>query len=79
VANPLKDQLRPLRVIARRMRPAGEDRVVRLINRPLVPVRLRFDRERFGHKADLGQRLHSTLDISVEDAVDDRPIVERLA
>jgi hypothetical protein len=79
VADPLKDQFRPLRVIARRVRPAGENRVVCLINRPFVAVRLRFDRERFGHKSDLDQRLHSTFDISVDDAVDDRPIVTWLA
>ena len=46
---------------------------------PVVLVRLRLGRQRFGHEADLDERLHLALDVSVEDAIDDRPVVDRPA
>ena len=44
-----------------------------------MAVWLRLHRQRFGHEADLDQRLHLPFDVGIEDPVDDRPVVDRLA
>ena len=77
MAHPLIDQLGPLAIVARRIRPTGEDRVVGLFNAPLMTIRLRLHRQSFGHEADLDQRFQLTLDVGVEDSIDDRPVVAR--
>ena len=46
---------------------------------PVVPVRLRLGRQRLGHEADLDERLHLAFEVGVDDAIDDRPVVDRLA
>ena len=76
---PLEDQLGPLLVVLRRVGPAGVDLVVLRLRRPLVLVRLGLDRQLLGHEPDLHVGLHAALEVGVEDAVDDRPVVDRLA
>jgi hypothetical protein len=44
-----------------------------------VLVRLGLARQRLRHEADLYVRLDVALEVRVEDAVDDRPVVDRLA
>ena len=44
-----------------------------------MPVRLRLDRQRFGHESDLDQRLRADLDVGVEDLIHDLPVINRLA
>ena len=79
VLDPLVDQLGPLGVVLRRMGPAGVDVVVGQTRTPFVLVGLRLDRQRLRHEPDLHVGLHATLQVGVEDAVDDRPVVDRLA
>ena len=76
--HPLVDQLAPLVVVPRRMRPPGVDPVVGHAGLPVVLVRLRLRRQRLGHEADLHQRLHLALEVRIDDAIDDRPVVDRL-
>ena len=75
---PLIDKLLPLRPVLRRIGPAGVDFVVFRCRRPVVAVGLGFHRECFGHEADLHVRPHAALQIGIEDAVDDFPIVNRI-
>ena len=78
VLDPPVDQLGPPGVVLRRMGPAGVDVVVGQTRAPLVLVRLRLDGERLGHEADLRVGLEPPLQVGVEDAVHDRPVVDRL-
>jgi hypothetical protein len=79
VLDPLVDELGPLAVVLRRIGPAGVDVVVGQARTPLVLVRLRLGGERLGHETDLRVGLEPALHVGVEDAVDDRPVVDRLA
>ena len=79
VLDPLVDELGPLPVVLRRIGPAGVDVVVGQARTPLVLVRLRLDGERLRHEPDLRVGLEAALQVGVEDAVDDRPVVDRLA
>ncbi len=76
VLDPLVDELGPLGVVLRRIGPAGVDVVVGQARTPLVLVRLRLDGERLRHEADLRVGLEPALQVGVEDAVDDRPVVD---
>src|SRR5262249_32337300 len=76
---PLPDQLRPLRVILRRIGPAGVNLPIRLAGFPVVAIRLRLDGHSFGHKADFDQWPCAGLDVSVEDLIYDLPVINRLA
>src|SRR5262245_11213638 len=44
-----------------------------------MPIRLWFYRQGFGHKAYLDERLRAGLDVRVENPVNDRPVINRLA
>ena len=79
VLRPFVDQVAPLLVVLRGVGPAGVDLVVLRGRRPRVLVGLRLHRHRLRHEADLDVRLDAALEIGVEDAVDDRPVVDRLA
>src|SRR5262245_31108701 len=76
---PLVDKLRPLLIVIRRIRPAGEDAVVIVARLPIVLVRLRMRRQIFGHEAYLGIGTHAALEIGVEDTIENRPVVRRFA
>ena len=45
----------------------------------MMLIRLGLDRKRLGHESDLHVRPNAVLKIRVEDAIDDRPVVDRLA
>ena len=77
--DPLVDELAPLRVVLRRIGPAGEDLVVPGRGVHVVLIRLRLRRQRLRHEADLRVRPDAALQIRVEDAIEDRPVVDRLA
>ena len=79
VLRPLVDEVAPLLEILRGVGPAGVDLVVLRGRRPRVLVGLRLHRHRLRHEADLDVRLDAALEIRVEDAVDDGPVVDRLA
>ena len=72
---PLAHQFPPPGVVFGRVRPALA--VVGL--RPVAGIRLRMDRQRFRHEADLYERLGAGSDVRVEDTVDDGPVVNRAA
>ena len=78
-ANPLVDELAPLRVVLRRIRPAGVDVVVVVARASSRADTAAACRQRLRHEADLDERLHLALDVGVEDAIDDRPVVDRPA
>ena len=73
VGHPLVDQLAPLAVIAGRIGPAGGD--IAALWRPVMLVGLGLLRQRLRHEADLHVRFQAALEVSVEDAVNDRPVV----
>ena len=77
VRHPLGDELAPLVVVLRRMGPTGVDAVVVEARPPIVFVRLRLGRQGLRHEADLDERLHLALDVGVDDAIHDRPVVDR--
>ena len=77
--HPLVDELAPLRVVLRRICPAGVDLVVRQPGPPLVLIRLGLHRQRLRHEADLRVRLHAAREVCVENPIDDRPVVDRLS
>ena len=72
---PAPHQLRPLGIVLGWIRPALA--VVRL---GVVPrVRLGSGGKRLGHESDLDERPGAHLNVAVEDAVEDSPVVDRLA
>ena len=76
---PLVNQFLPLGVVLRWIRPPGEDFVVLGRGGPMVLIRLRFDRKVLGHETDLHVRTEAALQISVENPVEDGPVVNRIA
>src|SRR5262245_5356388 len=79
VLDPSRDQIAPPVVVLRRIAPAGIDAVVVEPRGPVVLVGRRLRRHRFGHEADLDERLHLPFHVGVEDAIDNRPVVDRPA
>ncbi len=75
----LVNQLAPLCVVRRRVRPAGVDVVVVVAGLPEMTVRLRMARERLGHEAELDEGLHLARNVGVDDAIEDRPVVDGVA
>src|SRR5207248_6383476 len=73
---PLEDQLCPLRIVLRRISPACIDLLVTRARRPTMLIRLRLDRQIFWHEANLRIGTHAPSEISIEDTVEDRPVVE---
>ena len=69
------DQRAPLRVVLRRIAPAGKEIALGKV----VPIRLRMRRQRLRHEAQLHNRAHVRIAHGVEDAVRDRPVVDRRA
>ena len=81
VPRPLIDQLTPLFVALRRPAPAGGDQLV-FESRPpqmLIWHTGRRSGHRLGHEADLEVRPDAAGEISVDDVVDDREVVDRIA
>src|SRR5688572_23885715 len=76
---PLENQFPPFFVIVRRISPAGVDLLVARARSPVVLIRLRLYREIFGHEADLHVWSYSALQVGVENAVEDGPVVRRLS
>jgi len=76
---PLINQLRPLRVVLRWIRPARVNFVVARLRRPRVLIRLRLDRKLLRHETNLRVRPHAAFKIRVEDTVHDGPVVDRSA
>ena len=70
------DQFAPLGVVLGRIGPAGVDVVVVIAGFPVMLIRLGMRGERLRHEPDLHQRLHVALDVGVEDAVGDGPVVD---
>src|SRR5205814_2196350 len=79
VFRPLEDEFRPLRVIFRWMGPAGVYFVVARAWRPPVLIRLRPARKILWHETNLHVRPHAAFKIRIEDAVENRPVVKRIA
>jgi hypothetical protein len=69
------DQRAPLRVVLRRVAPAGEDIAVRKV----VTVRLGMRRESLRHEPELHNGPHVGIAHRVENTVRDRPVVNRRA
>src|SRR5262249_54360966 len=76
---PGKRQVPPLGVISRWVSPAGENFVVSRPRRPMMLVRFRFARERLGHETDLDVGTDAVLQVGVENAVEDGPVIDRFA
>jgi hypothetical protein len=77
VLHPLVNQLAPFAVILGRVRPSDGVIPVRGAGNPGRAIRLRLRRERLRHEADLDERLSARLQIRVENAIRDRPVVHR--
>src|SRR5207248_2804205 len=76
VPHPPEDQLAPLAIILGRIRPAG-GQLPSAPGRPVMLVRLGLDGEGPGHEADLDVGPDPALEVGLEDAVHDRPVVTR--
>src|SRR5439155_3088194 len=76
---PLEDQFRPLPVIFRRISPTGVNLVISGAWRPPVLIRLGLGRKIFRHETNLDVRSHAAFKISTKDAVENRPVVNRIA
>src|SRR2546428_9565383 len=79
VPGPLIDQLTPLRIVLRRIGPTGENFIVLCRGRPMMLIRLRLDREILRHETDLNIRPDAVLKISIEDAIQNCPVVNRIS
>ena len=77
--HPLINKLLPLRVILRRIRPASHNLFVTYTRIPNVLIGLRMNRHRFRHETDLRKRSHSGIAIRIEDTIQNRPVVDRIA
>jgi hypothetical protein len=75
VLHDLKIQLFPLAIVFGRIAPTGSDSRLR----PVVTVRLRIYREGFGHEADFEHGASVGVAVSVEDAIEDFPIIDGMA
>src|ERR1700761_6480700 len=70
-----KHKLRPLRIILRRIRPAGKN----ISLRKGTAVRIGMRRKRFGHKPELHEWLHAGFVKGIKDVVENRPVVDGLS
>src|SRR5690606_14514760 len=77
VLRPLVDEIAPARVVLRRIGPTGVDLLVARARLPGMLVWLRLRREILRHEADLDVGPHAVLEIGIEDAIDDREVVDR--
>ena len=76
--DPLENELVPLRVILRRVGPAGVQLGLH-VGLPIVLVGLGGRGEGLGHETDLDIGPHALGQVGVEDAVEDRPVIDRAA
>ena len=75
VLRPLINKFPPLGVILGRIGPARVDFIIPGLGRPFMLIRLGLSGKFPRHEADLNIRPHASLKIGVEDAVNDRPVV----
>ena len=75
VLHPLLAEATPLVVVLRRVGLAPVH-LRPLVRRRVVQVEVGARREGLGHEADLDERLHAAREQRVEDAVEDRPVVD---
>src|SRR5204862_2632781 len=76
---PLKDQFFPPGIILWRVCPAGKNLIISSGWTPMMLIRLRMCGQRFGHEPDFNIRPDAVLQVSIEDTVEDRPIVDGCA
>ncbi len=79
VPHPLVNQFAPLVVILGRIGPPQKNIVVIPTRLPMVAIGLGVSGESLRHETDLHQRLHFAIDVTVEDAVGDGPVIDGLA
>ena len=76
---PLIDQFAPFGVILGRVGPAGVDESRNWSGVPMVLVRIGMGGRFPGHETDFRVRAHAVFQVSVEDAVEDGPVIDRMA
>src|SRR5436190_4292156 len=79
VASPLVHEFAPFLIVFWWVGPACKDCVVRRLWTPMVLIRLWPDGKRLGHKTDLHIRPYATLEITIQNAVQNAPLVNRIA
>src|SRR5262249_52568368 len=75
---PLENELRPFLIVLWRIGPSSIDVFVTRARCPLMLIRLRLDGEVLWHEADLHVWSYAAVEVGVENAIENGPVVNRL-